>query len=63
VRQWISALDGSGLEVDSGDPVTLLEGASEDFSPAALRAFHSRALAELEARKGVDYEIADLFVP
>jgi hypothetical protein len=51
------------LEADSGDPVTLLEGVSEDFSPAALQAFHSRALAELEARKGVDYEIADLFVP
>lgn len=63
VRRWISALDGTGLEADSGDPVTLLEGVSEDFSPAALQAFHSRALAELEARRGVDYEIADLFVP
>ena len=63
VRRWISALDGTGLEADSGDPVTLLEGESSPFSQAALEAFHSRALAELEVRKGVDYEIADLFAP
>lgn len=58
VRIWVTDPDGIGLEADLTDPVDILA------SPAGpLDAFHVRALAELEARRRIDYEVADLFAP
>jgi hypothetical protein len=59
VRAWITDLDGTGLEADGTDPVTVLAGPA----PAGLDAFHAVALAELHRRRSFDFEIADLFVP
>jgi hypothetical protein len=58
-RTWVSDLDGSGLEADQMDPVLILERPPGN---STLEEFHSRALAELEVRRHVDYEVADLFV-
>lgn len=56
VRSWVSALDGTGLEADTTDPVTILTGTGDD-----LDTFHDRALAELHRRREFDVEVADLF--
>lgn len=56
VRSWVSALDGSGLEADTTDPVLILTGTGDD-----LAGFHDRALAELTRRRKFDFEVADLF--
>lgn len=56
VRSWVSALDGTGLEADITDPVTILTGTGGD-----LAEFHSLALAELHRRRSFDLEVADLF--
>lgn len=59
VRTWITDLDGSGLEADDTDPVTVLTAPAA----AGLESFHSAALDELHRRRVFDFEIADLFVP
>lgn len=59
VRSWITDAEGTGLEADSTDPVTVLAGPA----PAGLDAFHAVALAELRRRRAFDFEIADLFAP
>lgn len=56
VRSWVSALDGTGLEADTTDPVAILTGAGDD-----LASFHDLALAELYRRRRFDFEVADLF--
>jgi hypothetical protein len=58
-RTWVSDLAGSGLEADQMDPVLILERSSE---LGTLEQFHATALIELEARRRMDYEVADLFV-
>jgi len=60
-RMWVSDLAGTGLEQELMDPVVILREADSGGGSAALRAFHLRAVAELSARRGVDYEVADLF--
>ena len=61
VRRFVSALDGSGLEADLVDPVTVLSTPADTPDTPSIEEFHARALRELEVRRGVDYEIADLF--
>jgi hypothetical protein len=58
-RTWVSDADGTGLEADLMDPVLILEQSSQMGS---LEEFHATALIELEARRQIDYEVADLFV-
>ncbi|WP_211882003.1 hypothetical protein [Pseudarthrobacter albicanus] len=41
------------------DPVTILERPAGSHG---LHEFHRTALVELEARRQIDYEVADLFV-
>lgn len=57
-RTWVTDADGTGLEADLMDPVTILEA----DEAASLHSFHDAALRELEARRLIDYEVADLFV-
>lgn len=56
-RTWVTDVDGSGLEEDQMDPVLILRGPDQD-----LETFHGRAVAELEFRRIVDYEVADMFI-
>lgn len=58
-RTWVSDLEGTGLEVDLMDPVLILEQSPEKCT---LEEFHRSAMVELEARRRIDYEVADLFV-
>jgi hypothetical protein len=58
-RTWVSDLAGSGLEADQMDPVLILERSPEW---GTLEQFHTDALIELEVRRRIDYEVADLFV-
>lgn len=62
-RMWVTDLDGTGLEHDLMDPVVVLQEAAPGAGDDDLRAFHLRAVLELQARRGVDYEVADLFKP
>ncbi|NKX55297.1 hypothetical protein [Arthrobacter mobilis] len=60
VRSWVSDIDGTGLEADQTDPVPIL---SLPRRPGmGLARFHMLAVAELNRRRGVDYEVADLFL-
>jgi hypothetical protein len=58
-RTWVSDADGSGLEADQMDPVLILERPTD---VCTLEEFHRAALTELEVRRRIDYEVADLFV-
>lgn len=58
-RTWVFDLAGSGLEADQMDPVLILERSPK---LGTLDQFHTTALIELEARRRIDYEVADLFV-
>ena len=58
-RTWVSDEDGTGLEADQMDPVLILELPPERCS---LEDFHANALIELDVRRRIDYEVADLFV-
>lgn len=57
-RTWVTDAAGTGLEADLMDPVTILEAEEA----ASLSDFHAAALIELEDRRRIDYEVADLFV-
>lgn len=57
-RTWVTDASGTGLEADLMDPVAILE--VEEV--ASLHDFHAAALRELEVRRRIDYEVADLFV-
>lgn len=56
-RTWVTNVDGTGLEADQMDPVLILRGPD-----SCLEEFHARAVQELEFRRIVDYEVADMFV-
>lgn len=56
-RTWVTNVDGTGLEEDQMDPVLILRGPGSD-----LESFHAQAVRELEFRRIVDYEVADLFI-
>lgn len=60
-RMWVTDLAGTGLERELMDPVVILREPDRGEGAAGLRAFHLRAVVELSARRGVDYEVADLF--
>lgn len=60
-RMWVTDLEGTGLERELMDPVVVLREVAADAGNERLRAFHLRAVAELQARRGVDFEVADLF--
>jgi hypothetical protein len=62
-RMWVTDLEGTGLEHELMDPVVVLREAARDAGDEELQAFHMRAAAELRARRGVDFEVADLFAP
>lgn len=56
-RTWVHDVDGTGLEEDQMDPVLILRGPAPD-----LETFHAQAVRELEFRRIVDYEVADMFI-
>ncbi|MBG0738786.1 hypothetical protein IV500_05050 [Paeniglutamicibacter antarcticus] len=60
VRSHISGADGTGLEAETMDPITILKGVGDG---SHLAFFHERALMELDERKATDYRVADLFAP
>jgi hypothetical protein len=60
-RMWVTDLAGTGLERELMDPVVILRESDRSGGPEGLRGFHLRAVSELSARRGVDYEVADLF--
>lgn len=60
-RMWVSDLAGTGLERELMDPVVILREPDRGDGAAGLRAFHLRAVVELSVRRGVDFEVADLF--
>lgn len=45
VRRFVSALDGTGLEADLGDPVTLLSIPADPSGTPTIAEFHARALS------------------
>lgn len=55
----MSDLAGSDLEADQMHPVLIL-GRSPKLG--TLEQFHTDTLIELEVRRRIDYEVADLFV-
>ena len=56
-RTWVTDVDGSGLETDQMDPVLILRSHAPD-----LERFHAQAIQELEFRRIVDFEVADMFI-
>ncbi|WP_427019350.1 hypothetical protein ACQCSX_21905 (plasmid) [Pseudarthrobacter sp. P1] len=60
VRSHISSTDGTGLEADTMDPVTILKGVGDGTH---LAFFHEQALMQLQELKATDYRVADLFAP